>query len=111
MPQEPTLVSVDVFVSLVNYDIDLTNPTTDDRLPKVKFVLWQAEQYVMNYVTPVDPAWTDQTVPGEVTSAICLIAQSLLDDSKSATMLHGLDTDETNPVRVLLRKWRTPTLA
>lgn len=103
------LVSVDVFAMRMNLDLDPNGQ--DDRLPNITLALEQAEGIVLGYVDVVDPAWDESTVPQEVTSAIMLIAQSLLDDSKSATMLNGMDTDEKNPVRVVLRRLRTPTLA
>jgi hypothetical protein len=103
------LVSVDVFAMRTNLDLDPNGQ--DDRLPNIQLALEQAEGIVLGYVDVPDPVWDESTVPAEVVSAIMLIAQSLLDDSKSAAMLNGMDTDEKNPVRVVLRRLRTPTLA
>lgn len=105
------LVSVDAFAARVNLDLDPSGQ--DDRLPNVTLALEQAQDAVLDYLkTLPDPMWTDTDVPPRVSSAIMLVAQALLDDSKSADMLSGLGTsDPKNPVVALLIRLRDPALA
>lgn len=105
------LVSVEAFAARVNYDLDPSGQ--DDRLPNITLALSQAEDAVLDYLkTLPDPMWTEETLPGRVSSAIMLVAQALLDDSKSADMLSGLGSgDPRNPAVALLYRLRDPALA
>ena len=80
------LVSAEAFGARVNLDLDPNGQ--DDRLPNVTLALTQAQDAVIDYlkIADEDMVWTDSTVPPRVSSAIMLVAQALLDDSKSAEM-------------------------
>jgi hypothetical protein len=105
------LVSPEAFGARVNLDLDPNGQ--DDRLPNITLLLEQAQDAVLDYLKVLpDPMWTDSTVPPRVSSAIMLVAQALLDDSKSAEMLSGLGTsDPKNPVVALLIRLRDPAFA
>lgn len=103
------LVSVDEFTARVN--LDLAPGGQDDRLPNIQKALEQAEGIVLDYVDAVDPAWTFETVPANVSSAIMMIAQSILDNSDEPKMLIGMDIDEKHAIRTLLRRYHTPVMA
>jgi len=106
------LVSPEAFGARVNLDLDPNGQ--DDRLPNVTLALTQAQDAVIDYlkIADDDMVWTDADVPPRVSSAIMLVAQALLDDSKSAEMLSGLGTsDPRNPVVALLIRMRDPAFA
>lgn len=105
------LVSAEAFGARVNLDLDPNGQ--DDRLSNVTLALEQAQDAVLDYLKVLpDPMWTDVTVPPRVSSAIMLVAQALLDDSKSAEMLSGIGTsDPKNPVVALLIRLRDPAFA
>jgi hypothetical protein len=105
------LVSAEAFGARVNLDLDPNGQ--DDRLPNIELALAQAEDAVLDYLKVLpDPMWTADDVPPRVSAAIMLIAQSLLDDSKSAEMLSGLGTsDPKNPAVALLIRLRDPAFA
>jgi hypothetical protein len=105
------LVTVEQFAARMKLDLDPTGQ--DDRLPDVQLALDQAQDAVFDYLkTLPDPMWDAETLPLRVSSAIMLVAQALLDDSKSAEMLSGLGTsDPKNPAVALLYRLRDPALA
>lgn len=103
------LVTPEAFADRVHLDLDPNGQ--DDRLPNITVALAQAENIVLRHINMLDNDWTDQDVPGDISASIMMVAQCLIDDSKDASLIAGIDSDLKNPVGMMLRKHRTPTLA
>jgi hypothetical protein len=103
------LVDVNAFADRVKLDLDPNGQ--DDRLPDIQLALDQAETIVLTHAKMLDHEWTVEDVPGDISASIMMVAQCLIDDSKDASLIAGIDSDLKNPVGMMLRKYRTPTLA
>lgn len=57
-----------------------------------------------------DAAWTPETVPVHIRTAILLVVKSLHDDGQSAEIIAQMDKGE-GPIASILRRDRFPTLA
>lgn len=104
------LVTFDDFAMRIKLPVDVM---TAEELADAERALRQAEGIVLTWcdADPDYQDWTTMTVPMGPYSSVLLIAQSLLDDSKDAAMVTGMDTDPRNPVAALCRKYHKPALA
>ncbi|KSV72939.1 hypothetical protein N182_28860 [Sinorhizobium sp. GL2] len=101
-----------VTLDQVNLALRLDLVDNDDRIPDVNLKIKQAESAVIRFLKKPDHGWTEETVPGEVSAAILIVIQSLLDEADTGAMLAGLGTgDPKSPVVALLYRLRDPALA
>ncbi|MDX0310556.1 phage gp6-like head-tail connector protein [Sinorhizobium meliloti] len=101
-----------VTLEQVNLALRLDLVENDERIPDINLKIKQAEGAVIGYLKKPDHGWTEATVPGEVSAAILIVIQSLLDEADTGSMLVGLGTgDPKSPVVALLYRLRDPALA
>ncbi|QMV00160.1 hypothetical protein GHV40_01055 [Devosia sp. D6-9] len=115
-----TLVTLKQVNDALRLDLQGEEPDydIDERTPDIELKITQAEAIVLDFIQPKpDPAWTDDTAPGQVTAAIIMAVKCLLDDTEeSMAMLSGLagtsgSDNPKNPIAALLWRLRKPSLA
>lgn len=87
------------------------------RLDDIELKIKQAEAIVLGFIQPLpEEPWTHENVPMEVSAAIIIAVDCLLDDTdEKLAMLSGLSgmtgLDARNPIAALLWRRRDPSLA
>lgn len=92
------LVSLPDLKTRLGFDFDHDDPALTQ-------ILAEAQDHVLKYVEAADDAWTDQTVPARIKSAIIIVA---------ARLYANRDDDAeilTPAVKSLLRRDRKPAVA